>query len=156
MIIAKLECAGMTVGIAQLLMSHHAELLLFWNAMEGICVSEADEIGPFSRYLKRNPRTNFVAVADEGIVGSILASHDGRRGWIRHLAVAQAYRSVGLGTKLTEQALQALHREGIDKSYLFLVPDNKVGETFWKRLGWRDYDEFKLMTSYYRGSNTML
>ena len=35
------------------------------------------------KYLKRNPKTSFVAVLDEKVVGVILCGHDGRRG-IRH------------------------------------------------------------------------
>ena len=41
------------------------------------------------KYLKRNPSTCFVAVEGDSVFGVILSGHDGRRGFIHHLAVSE-------------------------------------------------------------------
>ena len=41
------------------------------------------------KYLRRNPSTCFVAEEDGTVTGALIAGHDGRRGYIYHLAVRQ-------------------------------------------------------------------
>src|SRR5688572_33317938 len=61
---------------------------------------------------------------DEGLlVGAVLATHDGRRGWINRLAVHPEYRRQGIGTKLIEAAEHALHECGIDIIGALIAPD---------------------------------
>ena len=85
-----------------------------------------DGIGQF---LERNPNTSFVAVEHNEIIGIILAGHDGRRGYIYHMSVAEEYRKQGIGAKLVERSLTALKQEGINKAALLVfnmtseVPD---------------------------------
>jgi len=88
-----------------------------------------------STYLKRNPNTCFVAVKDGGIIGVILSGHDGRRGFIYHLAVKQSEQRRGVGTTLVISAMSALEREGINKVALVVMSKNERGNAFWERLG---------------------
>lgn len=87
------------------------------------------------RYLARNPDTCFVAVASGEIVGAILAGHDGRRGFIYHMAVAVPYREKGAGSRLLDHALTALKAEGINKVALVVLDRNAIGNDFWERKG---------------------
>lgn len=90
-----------------------------------------------TKYLKRNPRTCFVADAEDkdGIVGVIMSGHDGRRGFIHHTCVASEFRHNGIGTRLVNTALEALHAEGISKVALVVFGRNEDGNAFWERLG---------------------
>ena len=87
------------------------------------------------RYLRRNPDSCFVAELDGKIVGAILAGHDGRRGYLYHLAVAQAARRRRIGSALVSAALEALAREGIRKVALVAFGTNADGNAFWERMG---------------------
>jgi len=87
------------------------------------------------RYLKRNPRTTFVAELEGEIVGVILAGHDGRRGYIHHICVAGELRHNGIGTRLVETALEALKDEGISKVALVVFEKNDGGNAFWEYMG---------------------
>ena len=50
-------------------------------------------------YLERNPGLSFVARDDLGhIAGAVLAGHDGRRGFLHHLAVDEYPPAQGTGT----------------------------------------------------------
>ncbi|MCL1838810.1 MAG: hypothetical protein FWG47_05780 [Propionibacteriaceae bacterium] len=61
-----------------------------------------DSKAGISKYLIRNPNTSFVATNDDVIVGAILCGHDGRRGFIYHLVVAQTDRTLSINTALTK------------------------------------------------------
>jgi len=87
------------------------------------------------RYLRRNPNTCFVAEEAGKIVGVILAGHDGRRGFIYHLAVSVSHRNKGIGSVLVEHAMEALRREGIHKVALVVMSGNKTGNAFWEARG---------------------
>ena len=87
------------------------------------------------RFLKRNPATCFVAETGGNLAGVILAGHDGRRGYIYHMAVAEAHRRQGIGSALVDRCLGALKHEGINKVALVAFRDNEAGNAFWERQG---------------------
>jgi ribosomal protein S18 acetylase RimI-like enzyme len=87
------------------------------------------------KYLKRNPDTCFVALEGDALAGVILCGHDGRRGFIHHMAVAEGYRDNGIGTALVDAALSALRAEGIHKVALVAFKYNEAGNAFWEKMG---------------------
>ncbi len=89
-----------------------------------------------SKYLKRNPDTYFAAIADEKIVGVILAGHDGRRGIIHHLCVHPDYRRMGIAGRLVANAEEALRKEGIQKIFGLVFKDNDPANSFWESQGY--------------------
>ncbi len=111
-------------------------VLALWRACEGIGLSEADRRPGIAAYLRRNRNMSFVAVAAGRIVGAVLCGHDGRRGYLHHLAVARTWRRRGIGRALVDAALARLGKAGIVKCNLFLYDHNAVGREFWRRHGW--------------------
>ena len=71
----------------------------------------------------------------------ILAGHDGRRGTIYHMAVAEAFRRQGVATALVERCLEALRAEGIHKVALVAFKYNEAGNAFWERMGFTVRDD---------------
>ncbi|MCQ2417321.1 MAG: GNAT family N-acetyltransferase [Oscillospiraceae bacterium] len=88
-----------------------------------------------ARYLERNPGTSFVAVENGVIAGAILSGHDGRRGYIQHMSVADSFRRRGIGTKLVECCLSEMKAQGIHKVALVAFKKNEMGNAFWEHLG---------------------
>lgn len=70
------------------------------------------------------------------IVGSVMASWDGRRGWINRLAVDPSARGARLGERLMAEAERRLRLIGCDKVNLLIEPDNAGVERFYGRLGY--------------------
>lgn len=106
-----------------------------WLRCAGMGLNDVDDSREgIARYLRRNPDTCFVA-EDGGIIGVILAGHDGRRGYICHTAVDPARRGEGIGTSLVQSALDALRREGISKVALVVFSRNGGGNAFWEKMG---------------------
>jgi N-acetylglutamate synthase len=112
------------------------EVLALWQECEGIGLSHADSRDSIQAYLNRNPGMSFIATADGKVVGAILAGHDGRRGYIHHLAVHPSCRRNGLGRKLVEHAISVIRSAGIQKVHIFIFNTNAEGIAFWKSVGW--------------------
>jgi ribosomal protein S18 acetylase RimI-like enzyme len=78
-------------------------------------------------------------------VGAVLCGHDGRRGYLYHLAVALGHRQQGLGKKLVDACLEKLKRLGIQKCNIYVFDDNARGAKFWKKNGWVKRPEIRLL-----------
>lgn len=115
-----------------------------WQATPGVGLSAADEPAALGSFLDRNPGTCFVAESGGRLTGTILVGHDGRRGLIHHLAVAADCRRTGLGRRLVDAGLAALHRAGIDKCHLMVFTDNAEGAVFWTGIGATRREELAL------------
>ena len=72
------------------------ELVVFWKGKEGVELNESDEREEMGRYLVRNEGLSLVVREEGRIVGAILCGHDGRRGYLHHLAVEVGYRGKGI------------------------------------------------------------
>ena len=136
----------------KLLISDHAALLRLWRECEGISLRDADSPRGMEKYLQRNPGLSFVAEESGSIVGSLMAGHDGRRGYIQHLAVADRYRRRGIAGRLLELCLEALRQEGIVKSHVHVLDSNQPGIDFWSQRGWIHRAEIE-MYSFVNGDN---
>ncbi|MFB9325158.1 GNAT family N-acetyltransferase [Paenibacillus aurantiacus] len=117
-----------------------------WRGVEGLEISGADSREGITAYLARNPGMSFVAEAEGRIVGTILGGHDGRRGFIYHLAVDPACRGQRIGTELTERCLRAIAADGIEKCHIFVKSDNAIGQGFWARAGWAKRSGFDVFS----------
>ena len=122
------------------------EVLALWEKSEGVGLSGADSRESIARYLERNPGLSFVARDDGEIVGAVLCGHDGRRGYLHHLAVAPSHRRQGIGEALTERCLDGLRAIGIGKCHLFIFEENGAGQAFWRSVGWEDRGDIEVVS----------
>ena len=129
----------MNYTIQPMVIQDYDELIALWRATEGVGLSEGDEKSGIEFYLRRNPGLCFVARnAANKLIGAVLCGHDGRRGFLYHLAVARNLRQQGIGRKLVDACLAALRSEGIQKCTILVYANNEEGKKFWRNLGWND------------------
>ena len=123
--------------IREMSFSDFENVFSLWQRTEGLGLSGVDTHEGIHKFLMRNPGLSFICEEKGKLVGTILCGHDGRRGYIYHLAVDEAYRKQGIGKQLTEQSLNALRQEGIAKCHLFVYRDNETAQGFYKLSGWQ-------------------
>lgn len=108
-----------------------------WMSIKGFVIRSIDDSKEgVERFLKRNPGISVVAEEDGRIVGAILCGHDGRRGCLYHVCVAQDYRLRGIGKAMVVYCMEALRKEKISKVSLIAFTENDIGNAFWKEIGW--------------------
>lgn len=108
-----------------------------WTGIRGFGIRSIDDSREgVERFLRRNPTTSVVAVADGKIVGSILCGHDGRRGCLYHVCVHEDYRKRGIGKAMAVSCMRALQAEQVNKVNLIAFKSNELGNQFWKGEGW--------------------
>ena len=127
-------------------------VMSLWRSCEGLLLRDADSRTGIERYLERNPGLSFVAVDGATIVGSIMAGHDGKRGYIQHLAVADELRRRGIGSRLLQLCLEALKTQGIAKAHVHVLKDNPDGHRYWTGRGWIERADTQLY-SFINGDN---
>ncbi len=126
----------MSHRIETMSLSDFDQVTRLWQNTEGVGLNESDSRHAIAQFLAHNRGMSFVVRVGTEIVGVVLCGHDGRRGYLHHLAVAKSYRNQGLGKKLVEACLAQLERAGIHKCNIFVYASNADGEEFWKHNGW--------------------
>ena len=83
--------------------------------------------------------------AEEGdeLVGAVLGTHDGRKGWINRLAVRPEYHGRGIGRALTDAVERRLHEIGIEIVTCLIEDWNEGSMAFFERLGYLPHREIR-------------
>ena len=121
--------------IREMTIDDYDEVYEMWQITTKRALSKADERDQMERYLKHNAGMSQVAVVDGKIVGTVLAGHDGRRGFIHHMAVLPEFRRKKIGHALAQTAIQKIREQSIDKTHIFCYQNNETGQSFWRDFG---------------------
>lgn len=104
-----------------------------WRSADRDVVPEAE----LRATLAHGSGSLLVAVDSRGdIVGVVLGTFDGRRGWIFRLAVHSGSRRGGVARALITELEMRLAAAGAARVNLLVLPDNVDGLRFWQRLGY--------------------
>jgi ribosomal protein S18 acetylase RimI-like enzyme len=117
-------------------LADYAAMLALWDVC-GLHPSRTDTEAALARKLTRDPELFLVAETERRIVGTVLGSYDGRRGWINRLAVHPDFRGQGLADRLMAEVERRLVAIGCDKVNLLIEPDNASVQAYYARLGYR-------------------
>ena len=143
--------------LREMQLKDYEEVITLWQQTESMSLRDCDSKESIGYYLERNAGLSFVAL-DQGnthqtkLIGAVLVGTDGRRGYLQHLAVSQAYRGQKIGYQLVEKSIGALAEIGIPKTHLFVHQDNLKAQAFYEKLGWFARDEIR-MYSFNASSN---
>lgn len=130
------------MDISIMTINDYEDVYELWIRTPGMGLNGLDDSREgIKKYLDRNPWTCFVAKQKGKVVGVILSGHDGRRGYIYHMAVDITERGKGIGKTLLERALEALRKEGIHKAALVVFEKNALGNVFWEAVGFEKRED---------------
>src|SRR5262245_16803806 len=106
-----------------------------WQAA-GVYNPTSDGLFHIQEVSERNP--GLFMLADEqgrGLVGSVIGSFDGRRGYIYHVAVHPDYRRRGYATALMHEVEKRIWARGAQKIRFMVKSDNDQAVDFYRTLG---------------------
>ncbi len=80
----------------------------------------------------------FLAAEERGekLVGAVLGTHDGRKGWINRLAVRPEHRGRGIGSGLVAAVEERLRAMGIEIVTCLIEDWNEESMAFFERIGY--------------------
>jgi N-acetylglutamate synthase len=126
----------MDVAFLEMSIVDYEEVMALLHSTEGMGLSSADSRERVEIFLNRNPGMSFIA-RDAGLLaGAVFCGHDGRAGYIHHLAVRRSHRGKGIGKTLVERCLSTLRTLGMRKCHIFVFDDNAEALRFWEKIGW--------------------
>ena len=138
----------MELKVSDFTIESYDRVLNLWNRCEGVGLSHSDSRENIRLYLDRNPGFSLIAELDDKLAGIILAGHDGRRGYLHHLAVSPDCRRQGIGRLLVDTCLKRLKDDGILKCHIFLFNNNPDGLKFWESVGWTVRDDLGIVSRF--------
>ena len=122
--------------IRTMTIADYEKVYALWMSCKNMGFNDIDDSKEgISRFLERNPNTSFVAMENDELLGIILGGHDGRRGYIYHMSVAENHRKKGIGSSLVEKCLESFKNEKISKVALLVFKYNENGNAFWEKQG---------------------
>ncbi len=82
-----------------------------------------------------------VAVNEDSVIGTIIGTHDGRKGWINRLAVHPDYQHQGMARQLVREVENQLSKSGIDITACLIEGYNRDSMEFFKKIGYRKHED---------------
>ena len=126
--------------------SDYESVYQLWKGIErGVHIGRSDTLPEIEKKLSRDPDLFLVAELDGVIVGSVIGGFDGRRGLIYHLAVAESFRRMGIGSRLMDEVESRLRSKGCLKCYLLVTNDNPEADGYYQQRGWQPMDTVHLL-----------
>ena len=122
--------------IRTMVSSDYDEVYELWYSIKSFAIRQIDDSRDgIVKFLKRNKTTCVVAVCDGKIIGSILCGHDGREACFYHVCVREDMRNHGVATHMVNYIIDKLNKLNINKIRLVAFKNNKLGNKFWKDIG---------------------
>jgi ribosomal protein S18 acetylase RimI-like enzyme len=100
----------------------------------------------FAVQLAGGLQTVFGVRLGDRLVGVVVATHDGRKGWINRLAVHPDFRRQGLGLRLIAEAERALHDQGLQVMAALIEDWNTPSLALFERAGYVEYPGIHYVT----------
>ena len=122
--------------IRTMVSSDYDEVYELWYSIKSVEIRQFDVYRDgIVKFFERNNTTCVVAVCDGKIIGSILCGHDGREACFYHVCVREDMRNHGVATHMVNYIIDKLNKLNINKIRLVAFKNNKLGNKFWKDIG---------------------
>jgi ribosomal protein S18 acetylase RimI-like enzyme len=86
--------------------------------------------------MERGTAVFLVAEAGGRLVGVVLGTHDGRKGWVNRLAVAPAFQRRGIAARLVRELEARLDALGLEIVAALIESDNRDSLEFFRAIGY--------------------
>jgi len=127
----------MTIIYRTLKHTDYDQMISVWNR-SGLPVRPQgrDSREEICSQIKSYPDFFIGAFSDDQLIGLIVASSDGRKGWINRLAITPNYRGNNIARELIDKAEQALQNSGIKIISCLIFKDNHPSINLFESMGY--------------------
>jgi ribosomal protein S18 acetylase RimI-like enzyme len=115
--------------------AHRNQVIALWESVFGYETAHNRPALAIDKKLAVNDSLFFVAIANDKVIGTIMAGYDGHRGWIYSVAVSTSHRRRRIGSRLVSHAERALTARGCVKINLQILERNESVCAFYSSLG---------------------
>ncbi|KCZ90229.1 GNAT family acetyltransferase [Hyphomonas jannaschiana] len=124
----------MTMHVRDFRETDRPALTALWEAC-GLTRPWNDPNDDIDRAVSAREATILVGYRGDQLIGSVMAGHDGHRGWVYYLALDPAHQGRGAGRELMEEAGLWLTSRGAPKLELMVRDGNDRAAKFYESIG---------------------
>lgn len=128
-----------TLAIASIVDADVAAVIALWQAC-GLTRPWNDPAADIALARQGSNATVLIGRDGGAIVATVLAGHDGHRGWVYYLAVDPDRRHNGYGRVMMDAAENWLRERGLEKLQLLIRADNTSVKRFYQSLGYAEQE----------------
>lgn len=133
--------------IRKLTIADYHELIKLWTrAKLPVKPKGRDSRAHIAKEMKQNPDFFIGAFDQDLMIGTVIASHDGRKGWLNRIAVGPDYRGKGVAQALTVAGEKALRKHGIKIFGLLIHEYNRASLKLAKKMGYVVHTDILYLT----------
>jgi ribosomal protein S18 acetylase RimI-like enzyme len=96
--------------------------------------------------LKKNPDLFIGAFKKDKLIGAIIGTDDGRKGWINRLAISPEHTRSGVATRLIAELEDALKKRGRRIICTLVEDPNEASFALFKKIGYIKHDDIHYLS----------
>ncbi len=100
----------------------------------------------FARQMETGLQTVLGAMIDGKLAGVMIATHDGRKGWVNRLGVTPEFQRQGVGGALIRAAEEMFHAQGLTIVAALVEPNNAASLGLFEREGFHVHHDLYYLT----------
>lgn len=127
--------------LRHLTMDDYDAIIRLWKqvGLESVHLEGRDSRDAFAAQLTAGQK--IIGLEDGGqLIGTVVVTHDTRKGWINRLAIHPDYRRRGYAAKLIAAAEQELRAAGLQIFAVLIEADNNASQELFAREGYKTHD----------------
>lgn len=132
------------IGIRRLTINDYDQMVQLWNS----CGLPFRPLGRDSKkavasQMKADPNFFLGAFQDSHLIGTVIISCDGRKGWINRLAVDPEHRRKGIAKTLIAEAEKVLRERGIRVFCVLIKDSSESSRNLFRKAGYKELKDIK-------------
>lgn len=131
------------VTIRELTLADYERWMSVWQraGLHSVRPAGRDSHEAFARQFAGGTHTMLGLELAQELVGVVLVTHDGRKGWINRLAILPEHRRRGYAARLVAEAERVLHRLGLTVFAALIEPGNDTSLALFQELGYTEFPD---------------